>query len=211
MAFYDRRAADATAHAYRGQAMTRTSSAVHAKLLSQEMHSRAMLGNAQRVADARRRAECAIAALPVGATRGGAFSISLAEDPPYTATSMLLLGQHRQAETATHRVLTAFYPHGGAGCPENPSGYARTQLILGMALTGQGKLDQAHAAGSAALDSPRPVWPVVALAGRLDQALVQASANAPETRDYHQRYLTISGQPGRTRSMSVRAPSVTSR
>jgi hypothetical protein len=144
------------------------------------------------VASTRSRAEKAIAKLPPDAPKRGAFSIALAEDPPLTATSLLLVGRFQEAEEATRRVIAAFC---GSSASEksqaaDPSGFARIYLILGLALAGLGKLDEAHAAGSAALSAPRFVRPTAVLAGRLDRNLRRDFAGTPEARDYHERYVT---------------------
>jgi len=45
----------------------------------------------------------------------------------------------------------------------------RSDLILGLALAGLGKLDEAHAAGCIAFSAPRFVRPTAVLADRLDR------------------------------------------
>jgi hypothetical protein len=71
---------------------------------------------------------------------------------------------------------------------DNPSGYARSLLILGLAQAGSGSLDEAVAAGNDALASRRPAWPTMVLAGQLDQALTQNYAGTRQTAAYHARY-----------------------
>ena len=61
------------------------------KLAAQEMRSRAMLGQIDAMEQARAHATQAVLELPSDVDRDttGVFSITLAEDPPYTATSLL--------------------------------------------------------------------------------------------------------------------------
>jgi hypothetical protein len=193
MSFYDGQAHEAIAHAERGQQLAPLGTVAHAKLVVQEMRARALLGDAQAdmVASIRRRAEKAIAKLRPDAPTRGAFSIALAEDPPLTATSLLLVGRLQEAEAATRRVIAAFCGSSSEkGQAADPSGFARIYLILGLALAGLGKLDEAHAAGSVALSASRFVRPTAVLAGRLDRNLRRDFAGTPEARDYHERYVT---------------------
>jgi hypothetical protein len=193
MSFYDGQAHEAIAHAERGQQLASLGTVAHAKLVVQEMRARALLGEVQSdmVASTRRRAEKAIARLPSDTPTRGAFSIALADDPPLTATSLLLVGRFQKAEEATRRVIAAFCSSSASekGQAADPSGFARIYLILGLALAGLGKLDEAHAAGSVALSGPRFVRPTAVLAGRLDRSLRRDFAGTPEARDYHERYV----------------------
>jgi len=192
MAFYSGQARKAVAHAMKGQALAPLGTVAHAKLVGQEMRAWALLGDTREVSNARRRAEHAIATLPVETPAQGAFSISrTAGCPPYTATSLLLLGQFRDAERLTREVIAAHYGIDGRDGPgEHPAGFALAHLRLAFALTGLGRLDEAIGAGSAALAAPRPVRPVVSLAGDLDRALTRRFGDAPLTRDFHEQYVT---------------------
>jgi tetratricopeptide (TPR) repeat protein len=189
LAYYQGQARAAVAHARRGQRLAPAGTTAHAQLAAQEMRMCALLGDARATAAARRRAERAIAQLPGDTPTQGIFSISLAEDPPYTGTSLLLLGRHADALAATRRVVARFYDSGGVGAAEHPSGYARTHLVLGLALAGVGSVDEAHAAGCAALEAPRLVWPVVVLAGKLDSVMRTRFAGSAYAGDYHERYV----------------------
>ena len=159
--------------------------------------------NSDKVSSTRWRAEKAIAKLPPYTPTQGTFSISLADDPPYTATSLLLLGRHKEAVEATRRVIATFYgSFAGEGHGEHPSGFARTYLILALALAGLGKLDEAYAAGRVALEAPRLVWPVAVLAGKLDRKLMRDFTDTAEACAYHERYVaalrqnpSVGGQP----------------
>jgi hypothetical protein len=124
------------------------------------MRAWALIGNSDKVPSTRRRAEEAIAKLPPHAPTQGAFSISLADDPPYTATSLLFL-------------------------------------------------DEAYAAGSVALETPRLVWPVTVLAGKLDQKLMRDFTDTTEACAYHERYVaamqqnpSVGGPPARSNAPS---------
>lgn len=159
------------------------------------MRAWALIGDSDKVSSTRRRAEEAIATLPPHTPTRGTFSIGLADDPPYTATSLLFLGRHKEAVNATRRVIAAFYGScTGEGRREHPSGFARTYLILALALAGLGKLDEAYAAGSVALEAPRPVWPVAVLAGKLDRKLMRDFADTAEAGAYHERYVAAMQQ-----------------
>lgn len=175
IAYYQGQADRSARLAAYGQHATQPGTVVHAKLAAQEMRSRAMLGDADGVAEARIRASAAIATLPAEAAAPGAFSIPLAEDPPYTATSLLLVSEYADAATATSRVIDTVY----RGTPgDQPAKYARTLLILALAQAGLGQADAAAAAGSAALSCGRPAWPTMVLARKLDHSL---TAGFPET------------------------------
>lgn len=175
--------------AARGQRVARQGTVVHAKLASQEMRAEAMAGDAHGMAQARRRAGEAIAALAPGVPTTGALSIALSEDPPYTATSLLFVSRYQEAVTAADRVINACYRPETRQCGEHPSAYARSLLILGLSQAGLGRLDESLAAGHAALAGGRPAWPTMVLAGKLDQTLTRRFADARQTAEYHARYL----------------------
>jgi hypothetical protein len=206
MSFYDGQAREAVTHAQRGQNLVPLGTVAHAKLVAQEMRAWALIGDSDKVSSTRRRAEQAITKLPPNTPTRGSFSISLADDPPYTATSLLLLDRHKEAVEATRRVIATFYGScAGEGRGEHPSGFARTYLILALALAGLGKLDEAYAAGSAALEAPRLVWPVPVLAGKLDRILMCDFADTAEACAYRERYVAAmqqnpsgGGQPARS-------------
>jgi len=192
MAFYDGQARDAVVHAQHGQALAPLGTVAHARLVAQEMRAWALLGDAQMVRDTRRRAEETIAKLPPETPTQGAFSISLAADPPYTATSLLLLGHLQEAAELTRQVIATHYGPGGRDGPgEHPAGFALAHLQLAFAFAGLGRLEEAHSAGTTALDTPRPVRPVVVLAGELDRTLRRDFAGTAEARDYHERYAVV--------------------
>jgi hypothetical protein len=200
MAFYGGQAREAVAHAQNGQTLTPLGTVVHAKLAAQEMRAWALLGDTREVTAARRRAERAIAKLPAETPAYGAFSISQTGGcPPYTATSLLLLGQLHEAERLTREVITAHYGTDGRNGPgEHPAGFALAHLRLALALIGLGRLDEAIGAGSAALAAPRPVRSVVALAGELDRTLSHQFADAPQAREFHDQYMTAARHSRRT-------------
>lgn len=203
MSFYGGQAHEAVTHAQRGQQFAPLGTIAHAKLVAHEMRAWALIGNSDKVFSTRWRAEKAIAKLPPDTPTRGAFSISLAEDPPYTATSLLLLGRHQEALEATRRVMGTFYGSGtGEGRREHPSGFAQTHLILALALAGLGELDEAYAAGCVALDAPQLTRPVAVLAGKLDRTLMRDFTDTTEACVYHERYVaamqqnpSVGGQP----------------
>jgi len=89
----------------------------------------------------------------------------------------------------TRRIIaTAYRPQGRAPW-DQPTNYARTLLILALAAAGLGDLDQSAAAGGAALECGRLVWPTMVLAGQLDQALARQFPGAAPMTDFHARYL----------------------
>jgi hypothetical protein len=203
MSFYDGQAHEAVAHAQRGQQLAPLGTVAHAKLVAHEMRALALIGHSDKVSSTRCRAEEAIAALPPNTPTRGAFSINLADDPPYTATSLLLLGRHKEAEEATRRVIATFYGSDASGHRKNPSGFARTNLILALALAGLGKLDEAYAAGSAALESPQLTWPVAVLARKLDQTLIRDFTSTTEACSYHELYVAAMRQNPAVRDQST--------
>jgi hypothetical protein len=205
MSFYDGQVHETVTQAQRGQTLAPLGTVAHAKLVAQEMRAWALIGNSDKVSNTRWRAEKAIAKLPPDTPTQGTFSISLADDPPYTATSLLLLGRHKDAVEATRRVIATFFGSCAGGRGEHPSGFARTYLILALALAGLGKLDEAYAAGSVALETPRLVWPVAVLAGKLDRKLMRDFTDTAEVCAYHERYVaalrqnpSVGGQPARS-------------
>ena len=89
----------------------------------------------------------------------------------------------------TRRIIeTAYRPQARAPW-DQPTNYARTLLILALSAAGLGDLDEAMAAGAAALECGRLVWPTMVLAGKLDQALARQFPGAAHAADFHARYL----------------------
>lgn len=90
--------------------------------------------------DARRRAATAMAQLGPPAPAASVYSVPRAEDPPYTATSLLLAGRCAEAAEMTRRIVdTAYRPQARAPW-DQPTNYARTLLILALAAAGLGGL-----------------------------------------------------------------------
>lgn len=177
-----------------GQEVAPTGTSVYAKLAAHEMRARATLGDAEGMAQAKVRARKAIAGLPSDVTTTGVFSIALSEDPPYTATSLLLLNQFREAASVTCSVIQAAYPTGTRNRNRQSSSYARALLILGLAKAGLGHVAEAVEAGRAALDSSGLVWPTLVLAGKLNQTLMRDHKDATGVADYHSLYLDASSE-----------------
>lgn len=181
-----RRSADA---ARRGQAEAPAGSVAYARLAAQEMRSLAMLGDAEGMAEAKRRAANAIDRLNCSADMVGVYSIPYAEDPPYTATSLLLVKKFQDAAKTVRHLIETAYGSQSRALGDQPTNYARTLLILGLAAAGVGEMDEAATAGALALECSRVVWPTMVLAGKLDRSLAQKAARATHTADYHGRYL----------------------
>ncbi len=194
MAYYEGEAGRSVMLACEGQTCAPLGTVAYARLACQEMRARAMLGDADGMAQASRRASAGMDKLPPAVATRGTFSVALAEDPPYTATSLLLLRRFDQAVGATCRVLDATYPDQAVDSGRQTSNYARTLLVLGLAHAGLGHVAEAAAAGRAALDSARPVWPTLVLAGKLDQILVHDHEGVAEAADYHARFMDVSGR-----------------
>jgi transcriptional regulator with XRE-family HTH domain len=183
-------------HAYRsaelacaGQEVTSLGTLVHAKLAAQEMRSRAMQGDADGMADAWRRAATAMERLPPGTPVTGAFSIPNVKDPPYVATSLLLVRRYQDAAEATSRIIETVYRPGSRNPRDQPAKYGRTLLILGLAEAGLGRIEQASAAGCAAMEQGQPAWTTMVLARKLGQALAENSPASTHTADYRLRYI----------------------
>ena len=100
IAWYQGDPLTSAAAARHGQADGQPGSVAHAKLAAQEMRCRAMLGDAAGMADARRRAEATMAQLGPPTPAASLYSVPRAEDPPYTATSLLLAGRYAEAAAA---------------------------------------------------------------------------------------------------------------
>ena len=163
--------------------------AVAVKLAAQEMRCLAMLGETAGMAAAHRRAAAAMNQLGPSAHAPGTYSVPRAEEPPYTATSLLLVGRHGEAAEMTRRIIaTAYSPHTRAPGGQ-PTRYARTLLILALAAAGLGEIDEAAAAGTAALEAGRVVWPTMVLAGKLDQSLTAKSPGSAYAEDFRARYI----------------------
>lgn len=189
IAFYRGQPRNSADLSSRGQRLADVGTVAHAKLAAQEMRAAALVGDADRMVGAKDHATDAIAKLPDDAgEQSGVFSIPVANDPPYTATSLLLLGRFGEAVSATTRVIQTVYQPEARHRGDHPSGYARSLLILGLAQAGIGDLDGAVSAGSTALSGSRPAWPTLVLAGKLNRVLQQQFANAAETKKYRTRY-----------------------
>jgi hypothetical protein len=177
------------AAAGRGQADGQAGSVAHAKLAAHEMRCRAMLGDIEGMADARRRAAVALTQIGPSAASSGVYSLPRADDPPYTATSLLLAGRYADAAQMTRRLIeTAYHPQTRAPW-DQPTNYARTLLILALAAAGLGDLDEAVTAGSVALECGRVVWPTMVLAAKLDKSLTWRFPGDPQAVDFHARYI----------------------
>ena len=177
------------AAARRGQAEAPAGTVARAKLAAQEMRCLAMAGDLAGMSAARRRASAAMSQLSPSAPGSGIYSVPRAEDPPYTATSLLLAGRHREAAAMTEQIITTAYsPHSRAP-GDQPTNYARTLLILALATAGLGEMDQAAAAGATALESMPVVWPTMVLAGKLDQSLAVQSPGSVHAADFRARYV----------------------
>ena len=192
IAMYQGETRQAVTLATKGREAVQVGSVAYAKLTSQEMRAAALGGDAVRMAAARRRASAAIAKLPPDAPETGAFSISVGEDPPYTATSLLYVGRFREAAAATERVIGTVYQPERRERGEHPSGYARSLLIMALAQVGVGDLDEAVSVGHEALAGSRPVWPTMVLAGKLDRALNQRFQGSRQVGEYTARYREVS-------------------
>lgn len=194
IAWYQGDPARSAAVACRGQAETTPGTVAYAKLAAQEMRCAAMLGDTAGMTGARHRAALAIARAEASAPLSGIYSVPRAEDPPYTATSLLMARRYAEAAEMTRRIIAAAYsPHTRAP-GDQPTNYARTLLILALAAAGLGEADEAAAAGCAALDAGRIVWPTMVLAGKLDQSLTRISPGSAHAGDFRIRYLEAGGQ-----------------
>lgn len=194
IAYYQGQSRQSLTLATRGRVTVPLGSVVHAKLAAQEMRAAALAGDAARMTEARTHAAKAMARLPA-ARPSGVFSIAAGEDPPYTATSLMLVGDFGEAVAATNRVIQAAYRLEARQRGANPSGYARSLLILGLAQAGNRRLDDAVAAGHEALSGSRQAWPTLVLAGQLDRVLAQDFAGSRQAQDYHTRYLEAASTP----------------
>jgi len=189
IAWYQGDPVRSAAAARRGQAEAPAGTVARAKLAAQEMRCLAMAGDMTGMSVARRRASAAMSQLRPSAPVSGIYSVPRAEDPPYTATSLLLAGRHGEAAAMTRRIITTAYsPHSRAPA-DQPTNYARTLLILALAAGGLGEIDEAAAAGAAALESGPVVWPTMVLAGKLDQSLTATSPGSAHAAEFHARYL----------------------
>lgn len=180
------RAADTARH---GQAVTGPGTVAYAKLAAHEMRCMAALGDFAAMADARRRAAAAMDAARPGPMSVGVYSVPRADDPPYTATSLLHAGRYRESADMTRALIETAYRPQGRAATDQPTNYARTLLILALAAAGAGDVDEAAAAGTAALDCGRVVWPTMMLAARLDQSLARQAAGSAHASDFRARYM----------------------
>jgi transcriptional regulator with XRE-family HTH domain len=194
IAYYQGRTSRSIEFAIIGQQVAPTGTAARAKLAAHEMRARAMLGDADGMTQAKHRAIEAMVGLPPDVSTTGAFSIAPSEDPPYTATSLLLLNCFQEAASTTRSVIQTAYPTDTRNRNRKSSNYARTLLILGLAEAGMGHVDEAAAAGRAALDSSGPVWPTLVLASKLDQTLMRYHTDVAEVADYHDLYRDVTAR-----------------
>lgn len=195
IAFYQGQPYRSASLASHGQAVTKKGGVAHARLAAQEMRAAAMFGDLGRMSRARQYATKAIVSLPSVTAQTGAFSITVGEDPPYTATSLLFAGRFRDAVAAANKVIQMAYRSESLQRGEHPSGYARCLLILALAQAGLGHLDEAIAAGHTALACGRPAWPTTVLAGKLDHVLCRDFPNTVQVAAYHDRYLDTTRTP----------------
>ncbi len=186
IAYYQGDPARSAAAARQGQAAAPDGSAAQVKLAAQEMRCLAMLGDFEGMADARRRASAALARITPGTAPTGIYSLPRADDPPYTATSLLLAGRYAEAAAMTRAILASAYPSRPAG--DQPTNYARTLLILALAAASLGDIDEAAATGTEALSAGRVVWPTMVLAGRLARQLDAVSPGSPHATGFRERY-----------------------
>lgn len=190
IAYYQGQANRSASLSAQGQTLVPMDTVAHAKLAAQEMRARAMLGDTDGMLRAKQHAATAIARIPGNTATGGVFSIAMSkEDPPYTATSLLLVNRYQEAATVARGVIDTAYSSMTHDRSEPSSNYARALLILGLAEAGLGHLSEAVAAGRDALDSVEAVWPTLVLAGRLDRVLMHAFANSPQALEFHDLYL----------------------
>jgi len=110
------------------------------------------------------------------------------EDPPYTATALLLTGRYREAAVITRRVIETAYSPRSRAPEEQPTAYARTLLILALAAAGLGDADEAAAVGAAALEAGPVVWPTMVLAGKLNDSLTTTSGGSAHAEGFRARY-----------------------
>lgn len=200
VAYYQGQSRQSLTLATRGRVTVPLGSVVHAKLAAQEMRAAALAGDSSRMTQARHHAVKAMARLPA-IRPTGVFSIAAGEEPPYTATSLMLVDDFRGALAATDRVIRAAYPLEARHRGTNPSGYARSLLILGLAQAGNRRLDDAVAAGHEALSGSRPAWPTLVLAGQLDKALARDFAGSHAAAAYHAHYLEAASSAAGYRSL----------
>jgi hypothetical protein len=185
IAYYQGDPARSATIARQGRAAAPAGSAAQVKLAAQEMRCLAMLGDFDGMAGARRRAVAALGHLSPGAAPAGIYSLHRADDPPYTATSLLLAGRYAESATMTRAILASAYPSRPTG--DQPTNYARTLLILALAVAGLGDIDEAAATGAEALSAGRVVWPTLVLAGRLARQLHAASPGSPHATGFRER------------------------
>jgi len=177
------------AAARQGQAQAPAGTVARAKLAAQEMRCLAMAGDTAGMSAARRQASAAMSRLGPSAPASGIYSVPHAEDPPYTATSLLLAGRHGEAAAMTRQIIATAYSPQTRAPADQPTNYARTLLILALAAAGLGEIDEAAAAGAAALEAGPVVWPTMVLAGKLDQSLTATSPGSAHAADFHARYI----------------------
>ena len=106
VAYYQGQPRQSASLAARGQQLAPAGTAIRVKLAAQEMRAAAMTGDAAHMNRARRHAARQMTLIPAFTGGLGAFSVPAGEDPPYTATSLLLVGRYSEAATATSRLIT---------------------------------------------------------------------------------------------------------
>jgi hypothetical protein len=188
IAWYSGDPARSAAAARRGQAMGLAGTVADAKLAAQEMRCLAVLGDAAGMADARCRAAAAMARLGPSAAVSGIYSVPRDADPPYTATSLLLTGRHAEAAAISRRLIKGAYRPQARPLSGQPTNYARTLLILALAAAGMGEAEEAAAAGIAALECGRLVWPTRVLAGKLAESLARSAPGSVHAAGFRARY-----------------------
>src|SRR5262249_6380815 len=95
--------------AARGQQLVSTGSAVYTRLAAQRMRAHAMHGDQDAMSEARAEACASLSQLPATVPTTGAFGVVPAAEPPYTATSLLLVGRFDQAAVLAQQLLDSVY------------------------------------------------------------------------------------------------------
>ncbi len=203
IAWYQGDPARSAAAARHGQSVAPAGTVARAKLAAQEMRCLATLGDTVGMSAALRGAATAMSQLDPSTPTSGIYSLPCAEDPPYTATSLLLAGRHSEAAAMTRRIIATAYRPDTRAPGDQPTNYARTLLILALAAAGTNEIDEAAAAGTEALASGPVVWPTIVLAGKLDQALMATCPTFAHAADFRacyieaRRQLVLSAAAGR--------------
>jgi len=157
------------------------------QLAVQEARGLSRMGEQEEAEDALRRGATALARLPVPAHPEHHFVFDAAKLSFYAATCYTWLGEADRAREHANEVIDQCLSV--PGVIRWPIRLAETRVDLGLIAEQHGQVDEAEHYGTQALAAQRMAGSTMGRVAELDAALRRDFPDAPETRDFHERYL----------------------